>query len=156
MNGRYLAWQSIMIAGFLTVLCLSSTGQSELLQENSTAPAQPPTAKAGKPDASNAGKGVSTPILIHLVEAEIPKAARKANLYGTVIVNCWIEPDGTTSHVKVVRITLDKDKGAANELVANELGVNAVDAVKHYKFKPAKQDGKPVTVELNVNVIFPH
>jgi protein TonB len=34
------------------------------------------------------------------------------------------------------------------------LDEKAVDAVKQYKFKPATQDGKPVPVQVNLEVNF--
>ena len=34
------------------------------------------------------------------------------------------------------------------------LDEKAVEAVKQYKFKPAMEGGKPVTVELNIEVNF--
>jgi TonB family protein len=155
MERRHLVLRSIMIAGFFTVLSFSSSmAQPELLQETPPATATQPTTEAGKPDVSKAGKDVSAPILIHSVEPKTPEVARKANLLGTVVVNCYIEPDGTTSNVHVIRVKLDKDKGQINDIVAKELEENAVDAVKHYKFKPSKKDGKPVRVELNVDVHF--
>jgi periplasmic protein TonB len=88
------------------------------------------------------------------VEPKISKTARTANLLAIVSVNCYIEPDGTTSNVHAIQTLLDKSAGSINEPVAKELEDAAVDAVKHYKFKPSKKDGKPVRVELNVDVHF--
>ncbi|WP_433967589.1 energy transducer TonB [Tunturiibacter gelidiferens] len=53
-----------------------------------------------------------------------------------------VEPDGTISHPAIIRalgLGLDED---------------ALVAVLRYTFKPAMQDGKPVQVELNVDVNF--
>jgi outer membrane biosynthesis protein TonB len=144
-----------IVAGFFIFFSFSSSlAQPELLQETPTATAAQATTEVGKPDVSKAGKDVSAPILIHSVEPKTPEVARKANLFGIVVVNCYIESDGTTSNVHANRVKLDKDKGQINDIVAKELEVNAVDAVKHYKFKPSKKDGKPVRVELNVDVHF--
>ena len=100
------------------------------------------------------GKAFPRLILIHWVEPKIPQIAQKADMFGTVLVNCYIEPDGTTSNVHAVRITLDKTMDPANELAAKGLEDNAVEAVKQYKFKPSKKDGRPVRTELNVAIKF--
>jgi outer membrane biosynthesis protein TonB len=71
----------------------------------------------------------------------------------TVIVNCYIEPNGKTSNVHAVRITSDT-VDTPNESITAAFEKSAVDAVMRYKFKPASKDGKPVPVELNVNVSF--
>jgi len=88
------------------------------------------------------GGGVSAPILIHEVEPEFSEEARKAKAQGNVLVNLWVGADGVPSHVRVVRG------------VGMGLDEKAIEAVKQYKFKPAMESGKPVTVELNVEVNF--
>jgi periplasmic protein TonB len=88
------------------------------------------------------GGGVSAPILIHEVEPEFSEEARKAKAQGIVTVNLWVGPDGVPSHVRVV------------QGVGMGLDQKAIEAVKQYKFKPAMEGGKPVTVELNVAVNF--
>jgi len=150
MNCRYL-WRCAMIAGFF-ILSVSSSAQPSLVQETPTA--SQPSVEAGKLEVYKAAKDVSAPILIHSVEPRLSKAARKAKVRAIVTVNCYIEPDGTTSNVHAVQTLLDKDAGAINEPVTKELEDAAVDAVKHYKLKPSKKDGKPIRVELNVEVPF--
>ena len=155
MTRHHLVWRSVRIAGFVIgFFFFSSLAQPRLLQENPTPTAAPPATEAGKPDVAKVGKGVSTPILIHWVEPKIPQIAQKTDLFGTVLVNCYIEPDGTTSNVHAVRITVDKTMDPINELAAKGLEDNAVDAVKQYKFKPSRKDGRPVRTELNVAIKF--
>jgi hypothetical protein len=134
------------------------TQQTGQLKDNS-APIQPDSTasanvEANKPEVYKAGKDISAPILIHSVAPKVSKAASKANLRAIVYVNCYIEPDGTTSNVHAAQTMLDINAGPINEPVTKELEDAAVDAVKHYKFKPSKKDGKPVRVELNVVVDF--
>ena len=112
------------------------------------------------------GKDMSPPILIHSVEPRWPASIQRFTSTETVIVNCYVERDGTTSNVHAIRVTVSPDSSvndsgpksprdnAIDALVAKSLKDNAVEAVKHYKFNPAKKDGKPVPVELNVNVLF--
>jgi TonB family protein len=70
----------------------------------------------------------------------------------TVFVNCYVERDGTISNVHAVRVTVSSENDI--NYSAKSMEDSAVEAVKHYKFKPAKKDGQPVVVELNVAVAF--
>jgi periplasmic protein TonB len=88
------------------------------------------------------GGGVSAPQLVYSVEPEFSEEARKAKVAGNVLVNLWVGTDGLPSHVHVIRG------------VGMGLDEKAVEAVKQYKFKPAMENGKPVLVELNVEVNF--
>lgn len=88
------------------------------------------------------GGGVSAPVLIFSVEPEFSEEARKAKVAGNVLVNLWVDTNGLPSHVHVIRG------------VGMGLDEKAVEAVKQYKFKPAMENGKPVLVELNVEVNF--
>jgi periplasmic protein TonB len=88
------------------------------------------------------GGGVSQPQLIYSVEPEFSEEARKAKVAGNVLVNLWVDTNGNPSHVHVIRG------------VGMGLDEKAVEAVKQYRFKPALENGKPVLVELNVEVNF--
>src|SRR5215471_2408536 len=88
------------------------------------------------------GGGVSAPVLIYSVEPEFSEEARKAKVAGNVLVNLWVDTNGNPSHVRVIRG------------VGMGLDEKARDAVLQYKFKPAMENGKPVLVELNVEVNF--
>ena len=88
------------------------------------------------------GGGVSAPQLTYSVDPEFSEEARKAKFMGTVTVGLWVDEHGNPTHVHVVR-------GAGMGL-----DEKAVEAVSQYKFKPAMEGGKPVLVELNVEVNF--
>jgi periplasmic protein TonB len=88
------------------------------------------------------GGGVSAPVLIFSVEPEFSEEARKAKVAGNVLVNLWVDVNGNPSHVHVIRG------------VGMGLDEKAAEAVRQYKFKPALENGKPVLVELNVEVNF--
>ena len=88
------------------------------------------------------GGGVSAPVLLYSVEPEFSEEARRAKVAGNVIVNIWVDAQGNPSHARVV-------KG-----VGMGLDEKAVAAVKQYRFKPAMEGGKPVMVEMNVEVTF--
>jgi periplasmic protein TonB len=88
------------------------------------------------------GGGVSAPVVIYQVDPEFSEEARKAKFMGVVTVNLWVDEKGNPTHVRVLRG------------VGMGLDEKAMDAVKQYKFKPAMEGGKPVLVELNIEVNF--
>jgi protein TonB len=88
------------------------------------------------------GGGISSPQVIYSVEPEFSEEARKAKVAGNVLVNLWVGTDGLPSHVHVLRG------------VGMGLDEKAVEAVKQYRFRPAMENGKPVLVELNIEVNF--
>jgi len=85
---------------------------------------------------------VTAPVLIHFVEPEYTDDARKKKFNGNVQVYLWVDENGNPTHVRVV-------KG-----VGMGLDEKAVAAVHQYKFKPAMQDGKPVRVDMYIDVNF--
>ena len=88
------------------------------------------------------GGSVRPPILVRTVDPEFSKAARDAKFSGDVEVYLWVDEDGNPQHVKVVRG------------VGMGLDEKAVEAIRQYKFKPATLNGKPVTVDLYIEVRF--
>jgi TonB family protein len=88
------------------------------------------------------GNGVSAPVVLSNVSPTYTAKARESKISGKVLINLWVDPQGKPYNVRVVR---SLDKG---------LDDNAIAAVKQYRFKPALQDGKPVTVALNLEVKF--
>jgi protein TonB len=88
------------------------------------------------------GGGVSSPVVIYQVEPEFSEEARKAKFMGVVLVNLIVDAQGRPQNVHTLRG------------VGMGLDEKAVEAVKQYRFKPAMEGGKPVPVELNVEVNF--
>ncbi len=88
------------------------------------------------------GGGVSAPVLLYSVEPEFSEEARKAKAAGNVLVNLWVDQNGNPSHVHVLRG------------VGMGLDEKAMAAVRQYRFRPAMENGRPVTVELNIDVTF--
>jgi TonB family protein len=88
------------------------------------------------------GGSVRPPTVLYSVDPELSEEARKAKFAGNVQVYLWVDEQGNPSHIKVVR-------GAGMGL-----DEKAVAAVRQYKFKPAMQNGKPVTVDLYIDVNF--
>ncbi|QNI37255.1 energy transducer TonB [Edaphobacter albus] len=88
------------------------------------------------------GGSVSKPEVLYMVDPEFSEEARKAKVSGDVMVYLWVDERGLPSHVRVV------------QGIGMGLDERAVNAVKQYKFKPAMENGKPVTVEMYVQVDF--
>jgi protein TonB len=88
------------------------------------------------------GGGVSPPVVLYAPEPEFSEEARKAKVAGNVLVYLQVDTQGRPTNVKVLRgIGLGLDQ-------------KAMEAVRQYKFKPAMENGKPVVVEMNVEVNF--
>ena len=88
------------------------------------------------------GGGVSAPVVLFAPEPEFSEEARKAKVAGNVLVYLQVDTSGHPTHVRVIRgIGLGLDE-------------KALEAVRQYKFKPAMENGHPVTVEMNVEVNF--
>jgi len=88
------------------------------------------------------GGSVKPPSVLVQVDPEFSEEARKAKFSGNVQVYLWVDEQGNPSHVRVVRG------------VGMGLDEKAVEAVRQYKFKPAMQNGKPVKVDLYIDVNF--
>ena len=88
------------------------------------------------------GGGVSAPTLVYKVEAEFSEEARKAKVSGNVVVGLVVDEKGNATRVHVVRG------------LGMGLDEKAIEAVRQFRFKPAMENGKPVKVEVNVEVNF--
>ncbi len=88
------------------------------------------------------GGGVSSPVLLFSPEPEFSEEARKAKFMGVVLVNLIVDSQGRPQNVHILRG------------VGMGLDEKAREAVMQYRFKPAMEGGKPVPVELNVEVNF--
>jgi TonB family protein len=88
------------------------------------------------------GGGVSAPVAIKQVQPQFSEEARQKKMGGTVTVYLIVDQHGLPQNVHVTRG------------VGMGLDENAVEAVKQYRFKPAMENGKPVAVYLNVEVLF--
>jgi TonB family protein len=88
------------------------------------------------------GGGVSAPRAIYQPDPEYSEEARKAKYQGTVVLWVVVGPDGRSHEIRVQRsLGLGLDE-------------KAVEAVRLWRFEPAKKDGVPVAVQINVEVNF--
>ena len=88
-------------------------------------------------------KDVNEPVVIEKVPPKYPEDAKKEKVQGAVVLDAFIEKNGTVSDVTSV-------KEADPRLVKA-----AIDAVKQWKFKPATtKSGQPVKVKTTLTVNF--
>jgi TonB family protein len=88
------------------------------------------------------GGGVSAPRPVFTPDPEYSEEARKAKYQGTCVLWLVVGPDGKPRDIKVART------------LGLGLDEKAIEAVKQWKFEPAMKDGKPVAVQINVEVSF--
>ena len=85
---------------------------------------------------------MSAPRILSDPEPEYSEEARKAKYQGVCVLWLVVGPDGRPRDIKVARsLGLGLDE-------------KAIEAVKNWKFEPAMKDGKPVAVQINVEVNF--
>src|SRR5256885_97190 len=88
------------------------------------------------------GGGVSAPRLLVSPDPEYSEEARQAKDQGTVVVWMILGPDGRPQKLKIQRA------------LGMGLDEKALEAVKQWRFEPAKKDNQPVAVAISVEVNF--
>jgi periplasmic protein TonB len=88
------------------------------------------------------GRGVKAPSVTYSPDPEFPEKERKAGHQGTVLLGLVVHSDGLPGDIKVLRT------------LSPEFDNAAMDAVKKWKFSPATRDGKPVNMQIKVEVNF--
>ncbi|MGB8886843.1 MAG: energy transducer TonB [Candidatus Korobacteraceae bacterium] len=88
------------------------------------------------------GGGVSAPRALDTPDPDYSEEARKAKYQGTCVLWLIVGPDGKPHDIKVARA------------LGMGLDQKAIEAVRNWKFEPAMKDGKPVAVQINVEVNF--
>lgn len=88
------------------------------------------------------GGGVSAPRALYAPDPEYSEEARKAKYEGTVVLSVVVGPDGRPHNIRIARsLGLGLDE-------------KAMEAVRNWKFEPARKGGQPVAVQVNVEVKF--
>ena len=88
------------------------------------------------------GGSVSAPVVLIAPDAMFSEEARKQKVGGNVLVYLQVDANGRPMHARVLRgIGLGLDE-------------KALEAVRQYRFKPAMENGRPVAVEMDVEVTF--
>lgn len=116
---------------------------------------QSPVPRAN-PDASgkyHIGDGVASPKVIFAPDPEFTDKARRKKLGGTCVLSVLVDTDGKPHDVKIVQSIAS---GVNKKLQSTAIGLdqNAVKAVQQYRFEPATYQGKPVPIEVTIEVAF--
>ncbi|HLK08664.1 MAG TPA: energy transducer TonB [Candidatus Angelobacter sp.] len=93
-------------------------------------------------DLYSIGNGVSMPRAIYSPEPEFSEEARKTKHQGEVILLATIGADGRPRNLTVIRS------------LGMGLDEKALETVRTWKFEPAKKDGRPVAVQMNIILNF--
>ena len=89
------------------------------------------------------GNGIRPPKIVHDPSPDFSEIASKANLRtGSVALALAFNEHGTIEAVKVVHSS------------DSRLESTAIDAVRQWVFTPAMRGGKPVPVQMNVEISF--
>ncbi|MHB8217952.1 MAG: energy transducer TonB [Candidatus Sulfotelmatobacter sp.] len=88
------------------------------------------------------GGGISAPQAISTPDPEYTEEARNAKTQGTCILWMIVDDQGHPRDIRVVRG------------LGMGLDAKAIEAVRQWKFQPALKDGRPVNVQISVEVGF--
>jgi TonB family protein len=88
------------------------------------------------------GGGVSAPTVVSSPDPEYTEEARQAKKTGTVVLTMVVDEQGHPLDPRVVRG------------LGFGLDAKALDAVRQWRFQPALKDGRPVNVQISVEVEF--
>jgi periplasmic protein TonB len=88
------------------------------------------------------GGGVSAPRPIYEPDPDYSEEARKAHWQGTVVLTVVVGPDGKVHDARVSRT------------LGLGLDEKAIEAVKSWRFDPARKNGQAVAVQVNIEVNF--
>lgn len=85
---------------------------------------------------------IDPPVPVRTVPPEYPDALKRDGVVGMVVVKCTIDEQGNVADPEIEKSTNPGFDKAA------------VDAIKKWKFKPARQDGNPVAKKVSIPIKF--
>lgn len=88
------------------------------------------------------GHGVTAPTIDKQVKPEYTRAARIAQVEGTVKLECVVSADGIVREARVI------------QPLHPSLDVEALRTVAEWRFKPGTKDRKPVAVRVEIEIVF--
>jgi periplasmic protein TonB len=88
------------------------------------------------------GHGVTAPVLVSAPSAEFSDEARRNKYQGVCLVSVVVDARGVPQNLHVTRA------------LGMGLDEKAMEAIRRYRFKPGTKDGKPVAVQITVEVDF--
>ncbi len=123
--------------------CIAIVLFSVLAAHGQTQP--PENADAGKTVPNpvlRIGGSVTAPRVTYAPDPEYSEQARKAGYQGTCVLWLVVGPDGKPRDIKVAHT------------LGMGLDEKAIEAVRRWRFEPARKNGNPVAVQINVEVAF--
>ncbi|HEX6467224.1 MAG TPA: M56 family metallopeptidase, partial [Terriglobales bacterium] len=134
----------LLSALFLLALCLSVSAFSFNVDSSTNTASVVPSAAGTSPgqDIYKVGPGIVPPKVISKVNPTYPEAAKKAKQKGNVQLALIIGADGSVENVRV------------EKSVSPDLDKSAIDAVRQWTWEPALKDGRPVKVEVHIDITF--
>lgn len=85
---------------------------------------------------------MSAPRLVYGPDPEFSEEARKAKHQGTVVLWAIVGTDGHTHEIRV------------QQSLGMGLDEKAIEAVRTWRFEPARKNGQAVAVQINIEVRF--
>ncbi len=126
---------TMRLLGLLTAVALASIFLPAQTQSAPTDESKPPAP-------AKASNGVSAPRVIYNPDPEYSEKARLAKFQGVCVLWLVVDTDGIPQDIKVARS------------LGMGLDEKAIEAVKKWRFEPARKNGIPVAVKVNVEVAF--
>lgn len=120
----------------------AGTGQGTGLGEGSGSGIGPGTGGGTGGGPYRPGSGITPPQIVREVKPDYTEDARRRGIEGDVVLEIVVRSDGSVGDVKVL------------QGLGGGLDRRAVDAVRQWKFSPAKRFGTPVDVLVEVAVEF--
>lgn len=87
------------------------------------------------------------PQVVHIVEPTVPDAAKKANIKTEIWVNLLVDTHGRVEEATINEIILyDQETGEKRKVESIDYGLTeaTINAALQWKFRPARNNGKPV------------
>ena len=88
------------------------------------------------------GDGVTLPRVIKEVKPKYSQSALQAKVQGTVWLRAVVKADGQVGDIEVARSLEDS------------LDIEAIEAARQWEFAPGTREGKPVAVEITIEMTF--
>lgn len=88
------------------------------------------------------GDGITLPRVIKEVKPRYSPSALKAKVQGTVWLRAVVQSDGMVGDVQISRS------------LEESLDAEAIQAAKQWEFTPGTREGKPVAVEITIELTF--
>jgi periplasmic protein TonB len=86
--------------------------------------------------------GVTPPRAIYRVDPTYDDASRKAKISSAVVLTIIVTPDGNPKSIRIAKS------------LSPSLDQRAIEAVAQWKFAPATKDGKPVAIQVDIQVTY--